>query len=95
MKNEEAIRRAVDLALDGIEGVPAIADFEVELNSDMDGLPAAYIKIVLEDRAEGDYQWTEVRPIEEAIRARILEDVPERYPYVSFELKSEQLQAAE
>lgn len=92
MKNEEDIHRAVKLVLDGN---PTVATFAVEFNTDMDGQPAAYVTVILEDRTEGDYQWTEVRPIDEAIRRSILEEDPARFPYVSFELKSEQHQAAE
>jgi hypothetical protein len=96
MRNEKDIYQAVSRALAEVrKRVPTVVDFELELNTDMDGQEAAFITVVLLDREEGDYRLAEVRPIEDAIRQRIREEDPSRYPYVSFELQSEQVEAAE
>lgn len=72
-----------------------VHEIRFALGTDKDGQDAVFVTVVLKDRKKkGDYRWDEVQPVEQAIRQKVTDKDPFRFPYVGFQLQSEQVQAA-
>jgi hypothetical protein len=90
---EEALIKAVLAAL--TKKFPnLVAEIRFALGTDKDGQEAVFVTVILKDKKNGDYQWAEVQPVEQAIRREVTDKDPFRFPYVGFQLQSELPQAA-
>lgn len=72
-----------------------VHELRFSLGTDKDGQEAVFVTVILKDRKKkGDYRWEDVQPVEQAIRQKVTDKDPFRFPYVGFQLRSEQAQAA-
>lgn len=67
-----------------------IADFHVSFGTDSDGDDAIFVVVLLRDRKR-DYQWSDVKDLEREIRREVSTKDPGYFPYVQFQLDSDQL----
>lgn len=90
---EEAIIKAVVANLRSAlkKKFPSLVhEIQFSFGSDKDGQDAIFVTVILKDRKKGDYRWDEVQPLEQTIREKVASGNPFRFPYVGFELASEQ-----
>lgn len=95
---EEAIIKAVVASLRSAlkrKYPNLVHEIQFSLGTDKDGQDAVFVTVILKDRKKkGDYRWDEVQPVEQTIRQQVSDKDPFRFPYVGFQLASEQAQAA-
>lgn len=91
MDTDDIRRRLADIN-DPLVG--AVARWEVSFGVDDAGEPVVDVVIVLRD-AELKRVWKRRGQLRQLVRARLQEDLPRRWPYVSFSAESEALNPEE
>lgn len=91
--SQEAVNAAIEgvqRALPGLAKSPPISELQLELRTDSNGHDAAFITVVLEDDPSGAlYPWERLQPIHDLIWKEFTDRALERWPYITFRLKSE------
>lgn len=82
--------RAVDDAIKAGPG-PEVLGIDIQLNADANGREAAFITLTLEDNSSGKpFPWATLKPIHDRIWDFFADRGINRWPHVTFRLKSEQ-----
>lgn len=80
----------VNTRLPSLTTAPCVDEIEIEVATDGNGDPAAFVTVFLDDDVSGNpYPWTRLKPIHDLIwQVFVDRGVPQK-PYVDFRLKSE------